>query len=62
MTIVRRLLLPLIVAGGATAAAFALRKWGNRFHEIKTRQKEALQVWESEGGHLESSAMTSHLS
>ena len=53
MTIVRRLLLPLICAGSAAAAAFALRKWGNRIHENKTRRKKALQVWEGEGGHLE---------
>ena len=61
MTIVRRLLLPLIFASGATAAAFALHKWGNRLRENKTPQKRALQIWEGEGGHLEPSAMTSHL-
>jgi hypothetical protein len=62
MRIVRRLRLPLVFVGGAAAAAFALRKWLSRLHEEKVRQKKALQVWEGEGGHLESSVMTSRLS
>jgi hypothetical protein len=62
MTITRRLLLPLIFVSGATAAAFALRKWVNRFRENQTHGEKTLQVWEGEGGHLEPSPMTSHLS
>jgi hypothetical protein len=61
MNIVRRLLLPLISVGGAAAVAFALRKWENRFHQDRTRQKKALQVWEGEGGHLDPAVMTPRL-